>query len=68
MSRCGKFGVEIATHVGAHATTASPYREVVAQKLHNEGAVLVRVLVQGVELRNGVVKRLEGGGERHGEG
>lgn len=46
--------------VGTHAA-ASPYREVVAEQLHDEGAVLVRVLVEGVELRNGVVKRLEVG-------
>lgn len=35
-----------------------PEREVVAQELHDEGGVLVRLLGKRVELRNRVVKRL----------
>ena len=37
-----------------------PECEVVAEELHDEGAVFVRLLVEGVELGNGIVKRLLG--------
>ena len=35
-----------------------PQGEIVTQQLHDEGAVLVAVLVEGVQLSNGIVKRL----------
>ena len=35
-----------------------PEGEVVTQQLHDEGAVLVRLLAQGVQLRDGLVKGL----------
>lgn len=37
-----------------------PESEVVAQQLHDEGGILVRLLGQGVELGNGVVESLLG--------
>ena len=36
-----------------------PQRQVVPQQLHDQGAVLVAVLVQGVQLGDGVVKCLK---------
>lgn len=35
-----------------------PQRQVVPQQLHDQGAVLVAVLIQGVQLCDGVVKGL----------
>lgn len=40
-------------HVGG------PQGQVVPEQLHDECAVLVRLLAQGVELSNGLVKRLQ---------
>ena len=37
-----------------------PQREVLAQQLHDEGGVPVRLLVEGVELGGGVVEGLAG--------
>ena len=37
-----------------------PEGEVISQELHDEGGVLVRLLVEGVELGNGVVEGLLG--------
>ena len=39
-----------------------PQCEIVTQQLHDQGAVLVAVLVQGVQLGDGVVKCLQRGG------
>lgn len=36
-----------------------PQRQVVPQQLHDEGRVLVRVLVQGVQFRDRVIERLQ---------
>ena len=36
-----------------------PQGEIVSQELHDEGAVLVAVLVEGVQLGNGIIKCLE---------
>ena len=36
-----------------------PQRQVVPQQLHDQGAVLVAVLVQSVQLRDGVIKGLK---------
>ena len=36
-----------------------PQGQVVPEKLHDEGGVLVRVLVEGVELSDGIVEGLE---------
>jgi hypothetical protein len=41
-----------------HRHLARPERQVVAQQLHNERAVLVAVLAQGVEVADGLIKRL----------
>ena len=35
-----------------------PHSEVVSQQLHDESAVLVRVLLETVEVSDGIVKRL----------
>ena len=37
---------------------AGPEREVIAQELHDEGGILVRLLAEGVQLGDGVVERL----------
>ena len=39
-----------------------PEREVVAEQLHDEGGVLVALLVERVELRDGLVEGLVGSG------
>ncbi len=49
---------------GACLHVAGPEREVVAQELHDEGAVLVGLLPQGVQLSNRLVKRLQASGQR----
>ena len=36
------------------------YRQVVSEKLHNQGAVLVRLLVESIELSNGIIESLFG--------
>merc|ERR1719456_661118 len=41
-----------------------PEREVVAEQLHDEGRVLVALLVEGVQLGDGVVEGLLGEGAR----
>ncbi len=46
--------------LGLTAVGRGPEGEVVAQQLHDEGAVTVRLLRERIELGNGVVKRLLG--------
>ena len=36
-----------------------PQGQIVSQQLHDQGAVLVAVLVEGVQLGNGIIKCLE---------
>lgn len=62
-------------HVSALAALSSgvlhvggPQREVVPQQLHDQGAVLVGLLAQGVELGDGLVERLQEGQEKRGKG
>ena len=43
---------------GGDLHVAGPQGEVVAQQLHDERAVLVRLLAQRIQLRNRLVKRL----------
>ena len=35
------------------------YREVVSEQLHDQRAVLVRILVQRIEFSNGIIERLQ---------
>ena len=44
----------------AHLHLGCPQGQVVPEQLHDEGAVLVAVLAQGVQVRNGLVKGLAG--------
>lgn len=53
-------GGSLAGGLSLGAVRRRPEREVVPEKLHDEGGVAVRFLREGVELRNGVVKRLLG--------
>lgn len=50
----------IGAGIGLGGVRRGPEGEVVAQQLHDEGAVAVRLLGQGVELGDGVVKGLLG--------
>ena len=44
---------------GTHLHVRGPEGEVVPQQLHDEGAILVRLLAEGVELGNALVKGLQ---------
>ena len=42
-----------------HTADKQPHRQVVSEELHDQGAVLIGVLGQAVQLRDGIVKRLQ---------
>mmetsp|Transcript_26285 Transcript_26285/g.59670 ORF Transcript_26285/g.59670 Transcript_26285/m.59670 type:complete len:88 (+) Transcript_26285:673-936(+) len=46
--------------IGILLSVGSPQGEVVSQKLHDQGAVLVRLLIESVELSNGIIECLLG--------
>ena len=46
------------TRVRTHTHT-QPHRQVVSEELHDQGAVLIGFLGQVVQLRDGIVKRLQ---------
>ena len=54
----------LAAHKGRRllVVVRGPEREVVAEQLHDEGGVLVALLVERVELRDGLVEGLVGSG------
>merc|ERR1712007_330107 len=53
---CGACGLEPRHSRLAALLVGCPEREVVAQELHDESGVLVRVLLDVVELRNGILE------------
>jgi len=46
-------------HCHAKHPAAMPYRQVVPEQLHDQGAVLVRVCLDLIQLTNGLVKGLQ---------
>ena len=59
----GVLDLHVAGVVGAVVVVRGPERQVVAQQLHDERRVLVRLLVERVELGDGVVEGLAGQGQ-----
>ena len=55
-----RVGVLLATPGLLVSHVAGPQREVIAEELHDEGGILVGLLAEGVQLRDGLVESLLG--------